>query len=90
MDASALAVELWREPVDLPLLLPLRRVMLEEKELFIRKAIGWVPCETGKKRPELVAGWLEPRARRASGLTFREATRSLPARLRARLEEARG
>lgn len=28
--------------------------MLEEREFFIRKAIGWVLRETGKARPELV------------------------------------
>ncbi len=74
-------------------LLPLRRgggdferfarradALLEEREFFIRKAIGWVLRETGKKRPELVAGWLAPRLERASGLTVREAVRWLPAR----------
>jgi 3-methyladenine DNA glycosylase AlkD len=53
--------------------------MLEEREFFIRKAIGWVLREAGKKRPELVYSWLLPRARRASGLTVREAVRYLPA-----------
>jgi 3-methyladenine DNA glycosylase AlkD len=53
--------------------------MLEEKEFFIRKAIGWVLRDTARKRPELVADWLEPRAARASGLTVREAIRHLSA-----------
>ena len=35
--------------------------MLEEKEFFIRKAIGWVLRETAKKRPTLVYEWLLPR-----------------------------
>lgn len=74
-------------------LLPLRRgagdfdrfarradLLLEEREFFIRKAIGWVLRETGKKRPSLVARWLAPRLARASGLTVREAVRWLPAR----------
>jgi 3-methyladenine DNA glycosylase AlkD len=52
--------------------------MLEEKEFFIRKAIGWILREVSKKRPELVASWLEPRAGRASGLTIREAIKHLP------------
>lgn len=51
---------------------------LEEKEFFIRKAIGWVLRETSKKRPDLVIAWLEPRAHRASGITMREAVRNLP------------
>jgi 3-methyladenine DNA glycosylase AlkD len=53
--------------------------MLEEREFFIRKAIGWVLREAGKKQPELVRGWLLPRAQRASGLTVREAIKHLPA-----------
>ena len=51
--------------------------MLEEREFFIRKAIGWILREMGKKRPELVEAWLAPRAHRASGLTLREARKSL-------------
>ena len=57
--------------------------MLEEKEFFIRKAIGWILRETSKKRPELVAEWVAPRAARMSGLTLREATRQLPPKLQA-------
>jgi hypothetical protein len=34
--------------------------------------------ETGKKRPDLVADWLTPRAHRASGVTVREAAKPLP------------
>ena len=52
--------------------------MLEEKEFFIRKAIGWVLREVAKKRPELVAAWLGPRVHRASGVTVREAVEYLP------------
>ena len=75
-----------RRTVLLRFLLPLRRGeraafptfasyadgMLEEKEFFIRKAIGWVLREYGKREPAEVAGWLEPRLARASGLTVRE------------------
>jgi 3-methyladenine DNA glycosylase AlkD len=52
--------------------------MLEEKELFLRKAIGWVLRDTGRKRPDLVADWLAPRLDRVSGLTLREAVKHLP------------
>jgi 3-methyladenine DNA glycosylase AlkD len=82
----------------LALLVPLRRgggdferfaryadAMLGEPEFFIRKAIGWVLREVAKKRPALVVAWLEPRVRRASGVTFREAVRHLPGEDRARL-----
>lgn len=63
--------------------------LLDEREFFVRKAIGWVLRETGKRRPELVADWLRPRARRASGVTFREAVKHLPAPVRAELERLR-
>lgn len=52
--------------------------MLDEREFFVRKAIGWVLRETAKKRPELVYEWLLPRAGRASGVTVREAVKYLP------------
>jgi 3-methyladenine DNA glycosylase AlkD len=52
--------------------------LLDEKEFFIRKAIGWVLRETGKRRPDEVIAWLAPRTGRASGVTMREAVRYLP------------
>jgi 3-methyladenine DNA glycosylase AlkD len=51
--------------------------MLDEREFFIRKAIGWVLRETGKRRPGMVYRWLLPRVPRASGVTLREAVRYL-------------
>jgi 3-methyladenine DNA glycosylase AlkD len=51
--------------------------MLDEKEFFIRKAIGWVLREAGKTRPADVYEWLAPRADRASGVTLREAVKYL-------------
>jgi 3-methyladenine DNA glycosylase AlkD len=53
--------------------------MLTEREFFIRKAIGWLLREAGKRRPAEVAAWLAPRTHRASGVTMREAIRYLPA-----------
>jgi 3-methyladenine DNA glycosylase AlkD len=53
--------------------------MLDEREFFIRKAIGWVLREVGKRRPDDVAAWLAPRTHRASGVTMREAVKYLPA-----------
>jgi 3-methyladenine DNA glycosylase AlkD len=53
-------------------------LMLDEKEFFIRKAIGWILREVGKKRPDEVISWLAPRTGRASGVTMREAVRYLP------------
>lgn len=59
--------------------------MLEQRESFVRKAIGWVLRETAKRRPQLVADWLEPRVQRAAGLTVREAVKPMPAHDRDRV-----
>jgi 3-methyladenine DNA glycosylase AlkD len=83
--------DLWlRRSALLALLVPLRRgegdferfaryadTMLDEREFFIRKAIGWVLREAGKKQPDRVYAWLLPRAPRASGVTVREAVKPL-------------
>jgi 3-methyladenine DNA glycosylase AlkD len=87
-----------RRSAMLALLGPLRRgegdwtrfacyadAMLDEKEFFIRKAIGWVLRETSKKRPELVRRYVAARLDRLSGVTFREAVKRLPERDRERL-----
>jgi 3-methyladenine DNA glycosylase AlkD len=52
--------------------------MLEEKEFFIRKAIGWVLREIARMDPTWVTAWVEQRVHRMSGVTFREAVRRLP------------
>jgi 3-methyladenine DNA glycosylase AlkD len=51
--------------------------MLEEREFFIRKAIGWVLREEGHRHPDAVTAWLLPRASRASGVTLTEALKYL-------------
>jgi 3-methyladenine DNA glycosylase AlkD len=56
--------------------------MLDEKELFIRKAIGWILREVSKKQPERVYAFIAPRTARASGVTMREAVKYLPAEQR--------
>lgn len=52
--------------------------MVAEREFFVRKAIGWVLRETGKRRPELVAAWLDEHGDRVPGLVRREAVTYLP------------
>ena len=59
--------------------------MLEEREFFIRKSIGWVLRETGKPQPDVVYAWLLPRAARASGVTIREAVKYLSPAQRAKV-----
>ncbi|MGH9280395.1 MAG: DNA alkylation repair protein [Acidimicrobiales bacterium] len=51
--------------------------LLDEREFFIRKAIGWVLRDMSRRRPELVRDWLAPRTHRASGVTMREAVKYL-------------
>jgi 3-methyladenine DNA glycosylase AlkD len=51
--------------------------VLDEREFFIRKAIGWVLREAGRKRPDELEAWLAPRTHRASGVTMREAVKKL-------------
>ena len=64
--------------------------MLDEKEFFIRKAIGWVLRDTSKKRPDEVFAWILPRAARASGVTLREAVKYLSPDQRSAVLEAAG
>lgn len=92
LDRWATDDDFWvRRSAMLALLIPLRQGlgdfdrfcryadgMLEEKEFFIRKAIGWVLREVSKKRPLLVYEWIAPRTHRASGVTMRETVRYLP------------
>lgn len=64
--------------------------MLDEREFFIRKAIGWVLRDTARERPDLVYQWILPRAERASGVTLREAVKRLsPAQAAAVMDRSR-
>jgi 3-methyladenine DNA glycosylase AlkD len=92
LDRWAGDEDFWiRRSALLALLRPLRRgdgdferfagyadAMLEEKEFFIRKAIGWVLRETAKNHPDLVYEWMSTRTHRVSGVTVREVVRWLP------------
>jgi len=103
LDRWAIDDDFWmRRSALLALLVPLRRgdgdfdrfsryadAMLDEREFFIRKAIGWVLRDTGKQRPDLVYRWLLPRAARASGVTIREAVKPLSAHQRSAILAAR-
>jgi 3-methyladenine DNA glycosylase AlkD len=70
---------------DFALFTEIAAPMLEEKEFFIRKAIGWVLREVSKKRPALVRDFFREHGARASGLTRREGTKYLPAAMRREL-----
>jgi 3-methyladenine DNA glycosylase AlkD len=53
--------------------------MLDEREFFIRKAIGWVLREVSKKRPELTYDFLRRHRLRVSRLSLLEGAKYLPA-----------
>jgi len=63
---------------DFALFAEIAAPMVEEREFFIRKAIGWVLREVSKKRPRLVRAFLAEHGERCSGLTRREASKYLP------------
>jgi 3-methyladenine DNA glycosylase AlkD len=87
---SSLLAELrpLRAGADLAPFLRRADLMLDEREFFVRKAIGWVLREVGKRRPVEVTAWLAPRTHRASGVTMREAVKYLPASESVRLMAA--
>ncbi|MDQ1246132.1 MAG: hypothetical protein QG597_499 [Actinomycetota bacterium] len=63
--------------------------MLGEGEFFIRKAIGWVLRDMGRRRRDEVFEWFLPRAARASGVTTREVVKILDEGQRAAIVAAR-
>ena len=63
--------------------------MVEEKEFFIRKAIGWVLRDVSRKRPDLAFGFLSDHLHEVSGLTLREGSKYLPEKQRASLNRGR-
>lgn len=68
--------------VDFPRFARLAAPMLGEREFFVRKAIGWVLREVGKRHPERTFGFLTRHRSRVAGLTLREGARYLPSRER--------
>ncbi|MEZ5322283.1 MAG: DNA alkylation repair protein [Microthrixaceae bacterium] len=93
LDRWAISDELWvRRAAMLALLRSLRRsddrwqqfcryaeAMMDDREFFIRKAIGWVAREVAKRRPGTAGPWVERHRDAMSGVTRREATRYLSA-----------
>ncbi|HEV7508755.1 MAG TPA: DNA alkylation repair protein [Thermoanaerobaculia bacterium] len=73
----ALLVPLRRGGGDWPRFVRYADRLLEEKEFFIRKALGWVLREVSKKDPERVRRFLAEREGRVSGVTRREAEKYL-------------
>ncbi|MCI4351151.1 MAG: DNA alkylation repair protein [Thermoplasmata archaeon] len=55
---------------------------LTEREFFMRKALGWILREVGKRHPQAVAGFLRRHQRIVAPLTRREAVKYLPLKWR--------
>ncbi|MFK0257951.1 DNA alkylation repair protein [Streptomyces sp. NPDC090445] len=52
--------------------------LVDEREFFLRKALGWVLRETSTRDPGFVIAWVERNGTRVAPLTRKEALRRLP------------
>ncbi len=59
--------------------------MLGEREFFVQKCIGWVARSAGRRDPERLRRWLEPRITRLSRVSLVEALKPLEESERVRL-----
>ena len=57
----------------------------KDERFFIRKAIGWALRELATRQPDFVLAFVQQHRDQMSGLSFHEATRKLPAELKAQL-----
>ncbi|MDX5321269.1 MAG: DNA alkylation repair protein [Bacteroidota bacterium] len=76
MNRTAILFQLkYKKQVDVDLLFALIDSHKDQKEFFIRKAIGWALRELSKTQPEVVKDFLKTRT--LSGLSVREASKYL-------------
>jgi len=74
---------------DFALFARLAESMVEEREFFIRKAIGWVLRDVSRKRPDLAFAFLAEHIDRVSGLTLREGSKHMSGEQRQELARLR-
>lgn len=67
----------WKENTDEVRLFDYCRQCAEEKEFFIRKAIGWALRQYARTHPDAVRNFLASHREHLSGLSFREASKHL-------------
>ena len=67
----------WKEDCDRERLFRFCRLTMEEKDFFIRKAIGWALRQHARVAPGEVSRFLTENRDRLSGLSFREAAKHL-------------
>lgn len=70
--------DLLRGGRELPRLFAYADTLLPEKEFFIRKVLGWVARDTGRRYPDDVSAWLRRNQAGMNGVTIREAVKYLP------------
>jgi 3-methyladenine DNA glycosylase AlkD len=70
--------ELLRDGRELNRFFRYADTLLPEKEFFIRKVLGWVARETGRRYPDDVSAWLRRNQAGMNGVTIREAVKYLP------------
>lgn len=67
----------WKDSTDEARLFDYCRQCADEKEFFIRKAIGWALRQYARTNPTAVRGFLGMHREKLSGLSFREASKHL-------------
>jgi 3-methyladenine DNA glycosylase AlkD len=67
----------WRLDTDTTRLFGYATQLADEKEFFIRKAIGWALRDYARWNPQAVTDFLVEHRARLSGLTVREAAKHL-------------
>ena len=70
----------WKEQCDQDRLFRFCLLTMEEKDFFIRKAIGWALRQHARVAPDEVSRFLTENRPRLSGLSFREAAKHLDLR----------
>lgn len=75
--SAIIAQVLRHEETELELMFELIEPAIHEKEFFLRKAIGWALRAAGREFPLEVRAYVDENAERLSGLSKREAEKSL-------------
>lgn len=63
--------------------------LLNDREFFVAKALGWVLRDTGRGRPQMVLEWVEPRFAFMTAVTAKEAIKPYSADVQERLRRTR-
>jgi 3-methyladenine DNA glycosylase AlkD len=75
--SAIIAQVLRHEATELELMFELIEPAIHENEFFLRKAIGWALRSAGKEFPREIRAYVDKNSERLSGLSKREAEKSL-------------